>query len=84
MLPLSCMNATQIKTIDATDFTGKTKGVDYIILDNDTAQVKDLMSFISTDFDSFSITYTAGFEKAPDDLVNIVATMVGLEFSKDF
>jgi len=82
-LPLSVINPTAIKEIDWVDFTTKVNWTDYLILDDGTAQVIDLSSFISTSFDKFKVKYTAWYSAPPDDFENIIATMVGLEFSKD-
>lgn len=83
ILPLSCIKPTQIKSIDWVDFTGKVEGSDYLLLDNWTAQVPDLSSYISTDFDYFTVVYTAWYDTAPAEFVRVVANLVGLEYSKD-
>lgn len=83
ILPFMQWPVTKIKTIDATDFSAKVSGTDYLILENGTAEVPDLMSLIETEFDSFKIVYEAWFTKAPNDFVSIVSTLVGLEFAKD-
>lgn len=83
ILPISILNVTQITKIDKTDFTTKIAGEDYQINDDGTVEVLNLSQYIETSFEKFAVEYTAGFKKAPEDLVNIIATMVGLEYSKD-
>lgn len=83
ILPLSYINPTLIKTIDWVDFSGKVEGSDYLLLDNWTAQVTNLRDYITTEFDYFTITYTAWYEKAPLDFVNIIANLVGIDYAKD-
>lgn len=83
ILPLSYIKPTQIKSINWVDFTAKVEGSDYLLLDNWTVQVPNLSSYITTDFDYFTVVYTAGYETAPDEYVRVIANLVWLEFSKD-
>lgn len=83
VLPFSIGPVVSITEIDATDFSTKVEWVDYQINDNWTAEVKDLSSYIETDFAKFKIIYQAGYAKAPADYVDIVSSLVWLEFSKD-
>ncbi len=83
ILPISVINVSQITKICKTDFTTMVAGEDYQINDDGTVQVLNLSDYIDTEFDKFEVKYIAGYKKAPADLVNIIATLVGLEFSKD-
>lgn len=83
ILPISILNVTKITKIDKTDFSSKIAGEDYQINDDGTVEVLNLSEYIETSFEKFAVEYTAGFKTAPEDLVNIIATMVGLEYSKD-
>lgn len=83
LLPFSIYPVTAIKTIDQTDFTTKVEGSDYVLLDNWTAEVKNLLNYVDSDFETFSITYTAWYANAPADFINIVSTIVGLDFIQD-
>lgn len=83
ILPFMIWPVTKITKIDATDFSAKVAWTDYLILENWTAEVTDLTSFIETEFDSFKIEYEAWYDAAPKDFVSIISTLVGLEFAKD-
>lgn len=82
-LPFMICNVTKITKIDATDFSWKVAWTDYLLLDNWTAQVTDLMDFIVTDFDHFVIEYEAWYEKAPEDFIWAISALVWLEYAKD-
>ena len=83
ILPFLTWPVTSIEEIDWTDFSTKVDWTDYQILDNGTAEVPDLLGYVETEFDHFNIKYTAWYATAPDDFIDIVATLVGIEFSKD-
>lgn len=82
-LPFMITNVTKITKIDATDFSAKVIGTDYILLDNWTAQVIDLTDFIETEFDHFKIEYEAWFDKAPKDFISAISALVWIEYAKD-
>lgn len=69
-------NVSAITEIDGTDFTTKVVGTDYILKPNGTAQVLSLSSYISSEFDSYLVKYTAGYAVEPDDYVQAIAQFV--------
>lgn len=66
-------NVSAITEIDGTDFTTKVVGTDYLLKPNGTAQVLSLSSYISTEFDSYLVKYTAGYVTEPADYVEAIA-----------
>lgn len=84
ILPCSIINVTKLTLIDATDVSSSlVADTDYQIRDDGSVEVIDLDTFIVTDFEKFKIKYCAGYETAPADFLGIMATLVGLEYSKD-
>lgn len=84
LIPCGFYNATKLLEIDGFPVEES----DYTILNNWAIQVLNLKSKIKSNFDYYKVKYEAGIEAGIEgddnsELLEIVAQLVGLEFSKD-
>jgi hypothetical protein len=70
-------NISALISIDATDFSTKVAGVDYLINSNGTIEVPFLSSYIDTELSSYKVVYTAGYATEPADYTLAIAKYCG-------
>ena len=84
VLPFKIGNVTKINTINGTDFTAKVEGVDYVLNSDGTAEVLNLLDYVLVgDFSTFTISYEAGYDPIPEEIVGAVSEYVGAVFATE-
>lgn len=85
LLPFKIGNVTKINSINGVDFTSKLNGTDYVLQEDGQAQVKNLANYVFTgDWDTFIISYDAGWATDDKEIVALVSNYVGAVFAQDF
>lgn len=91
ILPFLHINVSDIVSINWNDFTEKVPWIDYFIMTDWTAKVKDLTNYISNDFWVFEVVYNVGFweieswdiNNIPDDIIGAVSDLVWFYYGRE-
>lgn len=91
LLPLLHTKVSDIVSINWNDFTEKVPWIDYLIITDWAAKVKNLNDYISNDFGVFEVVYYVSFweieswylDNTPDDIIGAVSDLVWFYYGRE-